>query len=253
MVLVNRAIMILVSCGLLGMLVGCTHTTNGKDGAMVYEVHRLYEAMTIDANWEKPAWQNVLPLELKRFMGDKPTHFPKVQAKLLYDDANLYVIFRVDDRYVRAVAQKHQDPVCRDSCVEFFFTPGVDVARGYFNLEMNSGGIMLLRFQTIPRSDSVALASADLKRVEIAHTLPKIVDPELTEPTTWFVEYRLPVDLLSTYCSTVVPPVPGVQWRANFFKCADKTSHPHWLTWSWVDRPQPEFHVPESFGTLVFK
>jgi hypothetical protein len=40
---------------------------------------------------------------------------------------------------------------------------------------------------------------------------------------------------------------------ANFYKCADQTSHPHWLTWASVDYPQPKFHLPEFFGRLVFE
>ena len=63
---------------------------------MKYVVQRTNEPVTIDANWDKPVWQKVQPLELTYFMGDKPEHMPKTQAKLLYDDKNVYVIFRVE-------------------------------------------------------------------------------------------------------------------------------------------------------------
>jgi hypothetical protein len=52
--------------------------------------------------------------------------------------------------------------------------------------------------------------------------------------------------------TNVKRPATGVQWRANFYKCGDKTSHPHWLTWSVVDKPEPDFHRPEFFGILEF-
>ena len=42
-------------------------------------------------------------------------------------------------------------------------------------------------------------------------------------------------------------------WRANFYKCADRTSHPHCLTWAPVDFPVPNFHLPRSFGVLEFE
>jgi len=220
---------------------------------MTYQVKRLTEPMRIDGDWNKPVWQKVEPLELTHFMGDRPEHFPKTQAKLLYDDEAVYVIFRVEDRYVRAVAERHQDPVCLDSCVEFFFVPGTDPAAGYFNLEMNCGGTMLFHFQIIPRKDSVPLEPCDLERIEVAHSLPRNVDPEIVEPMTWTVEYRLPTDILAAYCPTAARPAPGGTWRANFYKCADKTSHPHWLTWSFVDHPRPDFHLPRFFGTIEFK
>lgn len=224
-----------------------------KDAAMRYEVVRAAQPIPIDANWDKPAWQNARPVELTYYMGDKPAHFPKVQAKLAYDPANLYVIFRVEDNYVRAVAAKHQDAVCRDSCCEFFFTPGTDVAKGYFNLEMNCGGTMLLNYQVVPWKNQIKLTDEELSRVEVAHSLPKNVNPEIAKPTVWTIEYRFPVELMGAYLPTAAKPAPGVEWRANLYKCADATSHPHWLTWSKVDRPRPDFHVPEYFGTLVFK
>ncbi|UCD30738.1 MAG: carbohydrate-binding family 9-like protein [Planctomycetota bacterium] len=219
---------------------------------MKYMVNRFEGNMVLDGNWEGPAWSNVKPIALSYFMGDRPEHFPRTQAKLLYDDKFIHVIFRVEDRYVRAVAQKHQGMVCRDSCVEFFFTPGTDVKAGYFNLEMNCGGTMLFHFQVIPRKGR-EIEAADLARIEIAHQMPKIVDPEISKPTTWTVQYRLPIDILEKYYPGAKKPRSGISWRANFFKCADATSHPHWLTWSKVDRRKPDFHVPECFGILEFK
>lgn len=232
---------------------GCSHAGPGKDAPMQYQVKRVAQPITIDARWDKPAWQSVQPVELKYYMGEKPEHLPKVQAKVAYDEKNVYVIFRVEDRYVRAVAPKHQGLVCRDSCVEFFFAPGTDVTKGYFNLEMNCGGTMLLHFQLIPRKNMVPLTDEDLARIEVAATQPRLIDPEIAEPTTWSVEYRIPVEIMEKYLPDAAKPAPGVEWRANFFKCADATSHPHWLTWNKVERPRPDFHVPEYFGTLVFE
>ena len=246
------------SAMVLAGLAGCTSPGGfragvaGKEKPMTYQVQRVAQPIAIDADWDKPAWQAIQPLELTYYMGEKPEHLPPTQAKLAYDDQAIYVIFRVQDKYVRAVAAKHQDPVCRDSCAEFFFTPGTDVKKGYFNLEMNCGGTMLLNFQTIPRRGT-PIAPADIDRIQVAHTMPKIVDPERVGPTAWTIEYRLPLDLLPTYMPEAVKPAPGVTWRANFFKCGDQTSHPHWLTWSFVDRPRPDFHVPECFGTLEFR
>jgi len=58
--------------------------------------------------------------------------------------------------------------------------------------------------------------------------------------------------LLKRYCP-VITPSPQAEWRVNFYKCADDTSHPHWLTWSPVDLPEPNFHHPQSFGILQFE
>ncbi len=251
--------LILLGCAAAGLAVaGCASSDRfkagvpGKEQPMTYQIHRVAQPITIDADWEKAAWKAIQPLELTYYMGKKPEHLPRTQAKLGYDDEAIYVIFRVEDQYVRAVAANHQDPVCRDSCAEFFFTPGTDVKKGYFNLEMNCGGTMLLHFQTIPRKGT-PLAPADIDRIDVRASMPRIVEPERVGPITWTIEYRFPLDILRKYMPEAVMPAPGVTWQANFFKCGDKTSRPHWLTWSYVERPKPDFHVPECFGALEFK
>jgi len=197
-------------------------------------------------------WSEIAPLCIDQVAGEHPAHFPSVQSKLAYDAAALYVIFQVADRYVRAVANHYQDQVFLDSCVELFFTPGEDISQGYFNLEVNCGGTALFHHQKGRNLDDLPVSRADFEQVEIAHTLPKIVNPEIAEAITWVVEYRLPFAILSTYAH-IDTPGPAVRWRANLYKCADGCSHPHWLTWSPVILPVPDFHRPEFFGHLMFE
>ena len=205
---------------------------------------------TIDANWDKPPWRAVASLSIDRYVEEKPGHCPKTQVKITYDDAAVYAIFRVEDRYVRSVAAEHGGMVWRDSCVEWFFTPGRDIDRGYFNLEINCGGTMLLHFQKAPGEKCVDIPASECGDIRIAHSLPKIVDPEVSVPVAWTVECCLPIAILNRYCS-VDKPATGVIWRANFYKCGDATSHPHWLTWSPID--VRDFHRPGFFGTLEFQ
>jgi len=227
-------------------------TTKGEKMTKRYEVLRTSEPPKLDGNWTGGVWADVKALDVNNYMGTEPDHKPKTQARLLYDDRFIYVIFRVEDRFVRAVAQNYQGSVYEDSCVEFFFTPANDISLGYFNVEINCGGTMLFHYQPAAGTNIVSIRDSDCDRVEIFHSEPKIVEPEKQEPTTWVIEYRLPIDILEKYCS-VTKPAPGILWRANFYKCADKTSHPHWLTWSVIDWPEPDFHRPQFFGTLEFK
>jgi len=228
---------------------GCQYFHKGTPG--MYEINKTTHPITIDANWDKEVWANIPALDIKLYMGDKPEHLPKTQAKLLYDDQAIYVIFRVEDQYVRAVANETHGEVWKDSCVEFFFTPDQTIDAGYFNLEMNCGGTFLLHHNTkdLPRQE---LELSDCQQIQVATTLPKNIDPEITQPTTWCVEYRLPINIIENYAN-VAKPAPGVIWRANFYKCADQTSHPHWLTWNKVNHPTPNFHLPKYFGQIIFK
>ena len=221
---------------------------------MTYRIAKLPSSADVTLDWSAPPWQDVVPLRVANFMGRKPIHFPTVAAKVGDNDDAIFVIFRVDDQYVRAVADAHQGAICNDSCVEFFFTPNADTTLGYFNLEMNCGGTMLFHFQRKPRQAPSVLTPDDIDQVTVAHSQPRQVDPEIVEPTEWFVAYRVPFDLIrKRFPDDFSEPASGVRWRGNFYKCADRTSHPHWLTWAPVSRPQPDFHRPESFGILEFE
>ncbi|MCP4115721.1 MAG: diguanylate cyclase [Desulfobacteraceae bacterium] len=219
---------------------------------MICKVTRQIHPPKGDAGWNSAPWKEIPSELIGNYMGRKPDHFPKAEVKIAYDDKAIFLIFRVEDRYVRAVAPEHQGNVWEDSCVEFFFTPDSDLSKGYFNLEINCGGTMLFHFQPGAGKERIVVPKDECRKIKRAHSLPAIVDPEIEEPVTWTVEYRIPLALLEKYCE-VITPAPRVEWRGNFYKCADKTSHPHWLTWSPVDFPRPNFHLPQYFGTLEFE
>jgi hypothetical protein len=237
---------------------GCVNSHGSKQVSktahqpLEYKVARLSKPLVIDANWDKPAWKKITPLTLGNHMGEPPAHRPKVLSKIAWNEQALYIIFRVEDRYVRAVAKKHQGYVYKDSCVELFFTPGSKPSGSYFNVEINCGGTMLFWWHP-ENGPAIPVAAEDARQIKIAHSMPKIVDPEITTPTTWTLEYRLPFSVIRKYFPGATQPESGGSWKANLYKCADDTSHPHWLTWSFVDHPTPKFHVPQSFGTLRFE
>jgi hypothetical protein len=115
---------------------------------------------------------------------------------------------------------------------------------------VNCCGIALFEFHP-PQGPLVKIPEESFRAVRIVHSLQGPLDQEIGQPLIWSVAFRIPVGLLEPY-SPVVKPAPGGSWRVNFHKCADGTSHPHWLTWAKVDHPTPRFHLPEFFGEMVF-
>jgi len=216
-----------------------------------YSVSKAAFKPEINAIWNKPFWRKTEPVRLLNYMGEKPSHFPVTEVKLTYDNQNIYVIFRVKDRYVKAIAKDINGRVWEDSCVEFFFTPGPDVSRGYFNMEMNCKGIFLINWHKNGNQEKGHMEDSDNKHIIVSFSLKEDVMEEIEKPTTWTVEYCIPFFVLEKYME-VDRPAPGKVWKANFYKCADKTSHPHWLTWAPVGFPTPQFHLPEFFGTINF-
>lgn len=217
-----------------------------------YNVVKLDHPVQIDGNWNKTEWQNVKAIDIKNRMGDKPIFTPNVKAKMMYDDENLYVIFHVDDRYVRCLITDYNGAVYEESAVEFFFSPDPEFPDRYFNLEINCGGTPLMHYNDFAAKTHTSLDLEDIKKVEIAHSLPHVVDPEISNSVTWTLEYKIPLAMLEKY-SKIIYPKPGIDWRANFYKIAEKGSNVHFLTWSVVNNPVPNFHLPRFFGIIKFE
>lgn len=225
---------------------------NNDEKEYSYAVKRSNNSHEINSLWDKEIWNKTKAISIDNYMGDKPSHFPKTKVKLRYDEENIYVIFSVADQYIRAIAKEANGRVWEDSCVEFFFSPGPDTERGYFNFEANCSGVFLFEYH-LDNGDTKGFVSIeDRKNIEISHSLKKNVEQESDLPESWTLEYSIPLSMLSNYMK-VEKPGTGVSWRANFYKCADKTSHPHWLTRAEVDYPNPKFHLPDFFGRLDFE
>src|SRR5688572_2587195 len=116
------------------------------EAQLTYAVSALKEVMPIDGRWDKPQWSNIPALKIENRMGDEPRFRPLTEAKVRYDASNVYVIFRVHDKYVKSTVTDYNGHVSGDSCVEFFFAPNAGEPLQYFNLEVNAGGTPLIFF-----------------------------------------------------------------------------------------------------------
>lgn len=221
---------------------------------MEYVLRRTPAPPALDGAWERPPWTRAETASIASFRPESSPHRPRTQVRLLYDDTALYGIYRVEDRYVRCVNQGFQAMVCRDSCVEFFVQPGV--GRGYFNFEFNCGGSFLCFYvrdatrQGNGFADFEPMREGHGRQVEVWHSLPERVEPERSEPTLWYLQFRVPWGVLVPYCGSL-GPLSGRTWRGNFYKCGDQTSHPHWASWAPVD--ELNFHLPRCFQPLRFE
>ena len=226
---------------------------------MEYTVHRAQHPLgEPTANWEADLWQAADTLEIAIYRWEDSGHRPKTEARILYDDDHLGVIFRVEDRYVRAICENFGDPVSHDSCVELFVSPyPMGQTDAYFNFEVNCGGTMLLRRCTSSTEREMGrpnrmIAESDAALIPVAGSLPKIVEPEITEPITWTIEYHVPLALLHHYFLDCDSPGPGKEWKANLYKCSGHNSHPHYGTWAPIEVYSASFHQPAFFRPLHF-
>lgn len=220
----------------------------------MYRVRYHAAGPSLKGEWDGPAWGDVAPVELLHFRSEGSCHRPRTRVKLCYHDTGISGIFQVEDRYLRSIRTKYMEPVYKDSCVEFFVRPRP--GGGYFNFEFNCGGTLLCSYITDAErtadgfKEFTLLPAEDGRRVRIYHSLPGTVTPEITEPVTWMLEFFIPFALLAQYAGSL-GPLPGQEWAANFYKCGDETSHPHWV--SWQPLHSLNFHLPECFGTIRFE
>jgi hypothetical protein len=218
---------------------------------MSYLIHRAAKAPALDAGFDSGDWKNSRVLCVDVFRPEGSRHRPETRFRLQYDGEGLYGLFSVRDRYVRCVAEKFQDAVCHDSCVEFFVQPSHGA--GHLNFEFNASGVMLAQVHgdTLhPRAVSRLLTEAEAADVRIYHSLPGRVEPEIADQVCWEVGFFLPFSIFAATHGAPTP-VSGAVWRANVYKCGDGTSHPHWASWRPVKRLN--FHEPDCFGDMEFE
>lgn len=170
-----------------------------------------------------------------------PYH-PPVAFALARSATHICILYHVRCLDLRAVAMEDGGRVWEDSCCEFFVAHPSDGT--YYNFEMNCIGTLLAAKRT-GRHDSAPLTPEELQRVVRHSTLHRRAVDLSGKIFGWSVAMCIPFDLIGVDTNALPTSL-----KANFYKCGDKTAHPHFLSWNPINVPQPDFHRPEFFGTL---
>jgi hypothetical protein len=171
---------------------------------------------------------------------------PDVRLAIAYGDNEIFLKYYVTENYFKAEKTSSNDMVCEDSCVEFFVSPEADGI--YYNIEFNAIGTCLLGSGT-ERANSTRVDPAiisKIRRITSAGTSPF---KERTGENKWTITIALPFEVFFRH---KIKNLKGKTFRANFYKCGDKLSVPHYVTWSPVSTKEPDYHRPEYFGMLKF-
>ena len=224
---------------------------------MIYTIKRRETAPDPQLTWDDPYWADVNVASIAHFYNppNASDHRPQTDVKLVHTGNTIHLFFRVRDQYVRCVSTELNDSVCRDSCVEFFVQPRGE--GGYFNFEINCGGAMLLYFIEDCRIvngefvGSTEIEGDIASLVKIHPSLPAVVEPEISDPVDWTMKYSIPAELFEKFIPRL-GDLSGQTWKANFYKCGDQTSHPHWASWAPFEG-NLNFHKPEFFANIEFE
>jgi hypothetical protein len=170
---------------------------------------------------------------------------PEVTVEVSNDHEAIMLKWHVRGAQLRAVTTEDQGPVWEDSCVEFFCqVPGEE---HYCNFECNCIGAMVGSRRKGRAEEVVPFSPDEMGRIARRCDFQREAFAEKDGEFTWTVEERIPLDLIFREKKPVFPQV----LKANFYKCADKTKRPHFLSWRPIDLPKPDFHCPQFFGEIT--
>ncbi len=172
------------------------------------------------------------------------SYAPKASVTSGYAGRNLYLLFYVREDSVRAKYSELNSPVCRDSCVEFFFSLDEE---NYYNFEFNSIGTLLAGYGSL-RENRTLLPSERVAGISSVSSMGREPFAERVGKICWQMTVAIPLEAMG-----ISGDVAGQKHRCNFYKCGDELSVPHYLSWNPVVSEKPDFHRPECFGTIVFE
>lgn len=222
-----------------------------------YTIKRATKAPSLDVTQGIPAkgWESAEVGVIGAWHKKSKKIKPLTYFRAMYDARNIYVRFDVMDTFVKVVSTHLNDPVCEDSCVEFFIQPAPGPT--YFNFEINAGGTMLLYKMVDPTiirrkgrksfRDFAPVPEEWSRQVEIHHSMPEKIVKPIEGPVSWSIAYRIPIALF-TACLGKCSVKKGDAWRGNFFKCGGSE---HYGMWCDVG-DKLNFHQPDKFGRIVF-
>ncbi len=169
-------------------------------------------------------------------------HKPEVEFHAARSRTHIVIFYKVRGQGIRATVTEDNGPVWQDSCCEFFVGDPQDGT--YYNFEMNCIGYVLASKRK-SREDFRYFTEEQLSRI-IRHTsLERTPMEDAGKEYSWDMAICIPLDLIG-----IDPEHLPASVRANFYKCADMSAQPHYLSWNPIDVPSPDFHLPAFFGEL---
>lgn len=190
--------------------------------------------------------KHVMPVAVSRVNWSEYPYQPEVSIQLAYNEKALFLKFNVREQAVMARVSEPNGPVWTDSCVEFFISP--ESNSDYYNIEMNCIGTPLLGYHTTGEATLHATAE-QIKAIRTKSTLGNETFDEKKGDFRWNLTAVIPFSALFKH---TMKPSKGVKFKANFYKCGDHLTVPHFVAWTAICTEKPSFHQPDFFGEIEF-
>ena len=196
-----------------------------NEAAELMETKALRESIDV-VNWKEYPYKPVVAFDIARGAKD------------------LYIHYFVRGMSLRATAGADGEPVHTDSCVEFFMRKQDEEA--YVNFEFNCISVCLAG-RGKNRHERTPLTPDEYQQIRRYTTVQGKSFPEIKGIHAWELTVAIPFALMGLDATDLPEMI-----RGNFYKCADLTANPHYVTWNPIDRPAPDYHCPDQFGEIYF-
>ena len=174
------------------------------------------------------------------------TYKPEVKFKIAWCQNQILLKYYVSEANILAKVVKINGDVCTDSCVEFFISTHKDGS--FYNFEFNCIGIPHVEYGQVGKR--ALLDSEIINQIKTKSSLGNQPFGEKKGGYQWEMMIVIPKSCFVFDKDLVFK---GLSAKANFYKCGDKTSTPHYLTWNPVLTEHPDYHQPAFFGDISFQ
>lgn len=209
-----------------------------------YTVMRTLGPIKVDGAFDEPSWRAAKSTGAFRANDGSDSATSKVEARMLWDDSNLYFAFECEDTDLAATMRKRDEHLWKEEVVEVFIDPDGD-EKNYIELEVNPLGTFLDLFVLTPvipipyESYNIPAKWA----VKVDGTIQNSSDRD----RGWSVELAMP--LKDAVTAPNLPPKDGDKWRVNLYRIERK---PKDQLIAWSPTLKPSFHTPSRFGEVTF-
>jgi len=228
-------------------------------------VPRALGKIYIDGNLDESVWAKVPPVgPFLVYPTRDPEQGEVTEAKMLWDDDNLYIVFKTFDKNILATRTQRHSDVFNDDCVEAFISPFPDSPHVYTNIEINALGTFLSEIHLAkPNPELSKLAGVIQSRysqkpetylwsppgLQIGRQHKGTINDESDEDSWWIIEMSIPLKTFF-YLGIERKPKEGDIWRFNLYRLGGKTRPPR-RNLFFIPEPLSN-HSPEYFGRLLF-
>jgi alpha-galactosidase len=184
------------------------------------------------------AWEVCAAVEFSQdWQGKNADPMRETEVRVLWTPDVLYLRFRARYRSITVFADAEpcgrRDMLWDRDVAEVFLQPPGSPSRCYKEFEVSPNGFWI--DLDIAPGEKHDLKSGMKRRVNIDE-----------RRKVWKAELALPMKSLTTRFD------PSAAWRVNFYRVEGADEPRFYSAWRPTETPEPNFHVPEVFGKLVF-